>query len=260
MEELKHDFLPEHLLPELKSAGFDGTIAVQARMTLDETRWLLKLADQNPFIKGVVGWVDLCSREADFFLRELSEHQKFVGVRHVVHDEPDDSFMARPEFQRGISQLEKYNLTYDLLIFPKHLPLARELVEKFPEQKFVLDHIAKPDIRKQEIMPWSDDIKKLARFPNVYCKLSGMVTEADWENWEPEDFSSYLDIVFECFGPERLMFGSDWPVLTVAASYAWVVRLISDYLESYTPMDREKVFGINCSEFYLSRKPITKQV
>ena len=188
MEKLKRDFLPADLIPELQAMKFEGTIAVQARQSLEETRWLLTLADENNFIKGVVGWVDLCSEEAEDQLKEFSANSKFVGVRHVVHDEPDDRFMARKDFRRGISSLQKYSLTYDLLIFPKHLPLAMELVKEFPDQPFVLDHIAKPDIKGQRREPWASGIRKLAQLPNVYCKLSGMVTEADWKSWKKDDF------------------------------------------------------------------------
>ena len=205
------------------------------------------------FIKGIVGWVDLCSPEIEKQLIEFSRHPKLVGVRHVIHDEPDDNFMTRTEFQYGISLLEKYNLTYDLLIFPKHLPLANELAQKFPNQKFVLDHIAKPNIKDQLKSPWNNDILALAKNSKVYCKLSGMITEADWHNWQPSDFKFYLDVVFEAFGEDRLMIGSDWPVCMVAGSFQKIISLILDYISLFNKEVHDKILGENCQKFYLGR-------
>jgi L-fuconolactonase len=256
MEKLKRDFLPADLIPELQAMKFEGTIAVQARQSLEETRWLLTLADENNFIKGVVGWVDLCSEEAEDQLKEFSANSKFVGVRHVVHDEPDDRFMARKDFRRGISFLQKYSLTYDLLIFPKHLPLAMELVKEFPDQPFVLDHIAKPDIKGQRREPWASGIRKLAQLPNVYCKLSGMVTEADWKSWKKDDFRFYLHTVLDCFGPDRLMTGSDWPVCTLGGSYQVILAIVTDFLKEFDLTDRQKILGANCLNFYKQRESI----
>jgi L-fuconolactonase len=252
MEVLKKDFLPSQLRSELDTVAFDGSIAVQARQSLDETNWLLKLASENDFIKGVVGWVDLCSADVEKQLIEYSAHPKLVGVRHVVHDEPDDNFMARDDFQHGISLLEKYHLTYDLLVFPKHLPLAAQLVQKFPNQKFVLDHIAKPVIKKQLKEPWASDIAKLAQLPNVYCKLSGMVTEANWRNWNLSDFRFYLSTVYNAFGASRLMIGSDWPVCTVAGPYSKVLSIVQDFISDLDNADEQKISGGSCSDFYLS--------
>ncbi|MDP4223310.1 MAG: amidohydrolase family protein, partial [Bacteroidota bacterium] len=215
MRVLKRDFLPEDLRKELKTIGFEGSVAVQARQTTDETRWLLGLAEEFDFIKGVVGWIDLCYPEAEDQLAEFSSHAKFTGVRHVLQDEPDDQFMLRDSFLKGISLLVKFNLVYEILIFTRHLPYAAKLVEKFPEQKFVLDHMAKPLIRDKLLSPWREGIQQLAFHPNVYCKLSGMVTEASWTGWRKKDFTPYLDVIFESFGPSRLMIGSDWPVCTV---------------------------------------------
>lgn len=195
MEDLKRDYLPGELLPLLHQAGFEGCVSVQARQTLEETAWLLQLANANSFIRGVVGWMDLCSPELPAQLDLFSRQSKLVGVRHVVHDEPDDNFMQRPAFRRGIGQLRAFKLTYDLLLFPRHLPVAARLVAEFPEQKFVLNHIAKPAIRDGQISPWREDLQSLAEFPNVYCKLSGLVTETIWQGWHPEDFRRYLDIV-----------------------------------------------------------------
>jgi L-fuconolactonase len=251
MTVLKKDFLPADLEKELQDVGFDGSIAVQARQSMEETLWLLELASKYSYIKGVVGWVDLCSPKVERQLAELSKNPKLVGVRHVIHDEPDDNFIKRLDFQHGISLLSKYNLTYDLLIFPKHLRLASELVKKFPNQKFVLDHIAKPDIKNKILLPWSDDINQLAQFSNVFCKLSGMVTEADWTNWKSTDFKYFLDVVFKSFGDDRLMIGSDWPVCTIAGSYKKVVSIVTEYLNEFGEETRQKVIGENCRKFYL---------
>jgi L-fuconolactonase len=251
---LKGDFLPEDLFPVIKTMGIDGTIAVQARQSLEETRWLLNLAHENDFIRGVVGWLDLCSPKIESQLDEFSKNSKLVGIRHVVHDEADDHFMDRSDFQNGISLLSKYNLGYDLLIFPKHLPLATKLVRKFPRQKFILDHIAKPNIKAHILYPWKTEISLLAELPNVFCKLSGMVTEADWEHWKPEDFTSYLDTVFNSFGEDRLMIGSDWPVCLVAGRYKEVMSIVIEYCKVSGPNSLEKIMGGNCRKFYLDNR------
>lgn len=247
---LKRDFLPEHLAAELASAGLEGCVAVQARQTVEESRWLLRLADQHAIIKGVVGWVDLRSPRVEEQLAELCAHKKFRGVRHVVQDEPDDNFMLGKEFQNGIAKLEQFNLAYDILIFPRQLPAAIELVRQFPEQKFVLDHIAKPSIRDQKVSPWEQQIRELAKHQNVWCKISGMVTEAKWHEWKEEDFKPYLDIVFEAFGEDRLMYGSDWPVCLLSASYQEVFALLSSYLRHSTQSVKERVLSFNAVDFY----------
>lgn len=250
MADLKRDFLPEDLKPLLERTGIDGTVAVQARQNLKETEWLLELADRYDFIKGVVGWVDLRSPEVKQQLEIYSQHPKLKGVRHVVHDEPDDRFMLREDFLRGLSLLREFDLTYDLLLFPKHLPIAVEVVKQFPDQKFVLDHIAKPFIRDHVLSPWDEDIRALAQFENVYCKVSGMVTEAVWKQWQIADFRPYLDVVFDCFGPDRLMFGSDWPVCTLSATYEEVVHIVQDYLQQFPTEIQERVLGQNAVTFY----------
>ncbi|MBI5799262.1 MAG: amidohydrolase family protein [Verrucomicrobia bacterium] len=250
---LRRDYLPEALAPELARAGLDGCVAVQAQQTVAEARWLLSLADAHPFIKGVVGWVDLESESVEEQLAELARHPRFVGVRHVVQDEPDDNFMLRPAFQRGIGKLREFNLAYDILIFPKQLPAAFQLVANFPEQRFVLDHIAKPFIRDGTLSPWREQIRELAKAPNVCCKISGMVTEAKWEGWRAEDFRPYLDVVFAAFGAERLMFGSDWPVCMLAGSYAQVHGLVEDYTRALTTEALAKFFGGNAETFYQLR-------
>ncbi len=250
MNVLQRDFLPEHLWKEQEKTGFNGSIAVQARQSLRETEWLLELASEHNRIKGVVGWVDLCSDSIEEQLAEFTLNNKLVGVRHVLQDEPDDNFMLQNNFRRGISFLNKYKLAYDILIFPRHIPVAVKLVREFPEQHFVVDHIAKPIIKDRIFSPWEKDIKELAKFPNVYCKLSGMVTEADWQKWKPEDIYPYLDIVFGAFGDDRLMTGSDWPVCTLAGSYKTVMNAIMSYFKDYGKNIKSKIFGDNCAYFY----------
>jgi len=248
---LKRDFLPEDLEPRLTESGFSGSVAVQARQTAEETRWLLNLAEKNDFIKGIVGWADL--RSEDNLRRQLDEFcksPKFAGVRHVVHDEPEDGFMLRDDFLKGISILKDYNLTYDLLLFPKHLPVAQVLASMFPGQKFVVDHISKPLIKDRITDPWKEDIFMLAGEKNVWCKLSGMVTEADWKNNTYKDFQPYLDTVFQAFGPGRLMTGSDWPVCTVSREYNDVINIVRDYISEMQDEVREKILGLNCIDFY----------
>lgn len=250
---IRRDFLPPDLAREMAKVGIEGCVAVQAQQTVAEAHWLLSLADAHPFIRGVVGWVDLQSERVEEQLTELAGHPRFVGVRHVVQDEPEDGFMLRPAFQRGIGKLRQFNLAYDILVFPKQLPAAIQLAANFPEQRFVLDHIAKPFIRDGTLSPWREQIRELAKAPNVWCKVSGMVTEADWIAWQPADFRPYLDIVFAAFGEERLMFGTDWPVCTLAGSYAQVHELANDYTRSLTAEARSKFFGGNATAFYRLR-------
>ncbi|MGA8085913.1 MAG: amidohydrolase family protein [Terracidiphilus sp.] len=250
MTVLKRDFLPGDLQPLLAANGFDGSIAVQACHTMEETQWLLSLAEKSDFIKGVVGWVDLCSPNLQAQLDSLAHLPRLVGIRHVVQAEPDDEFMLRSDFQRGIARLAGYGLTYDLLVYPRHLPVAAKLVQEFPQQPFVLDHIAKPGIADGLIEPWSRDIRELAQCENVCCKLSGMVTEARWKHWKPEDFRPYLDVVFEAFGPQRLMIGSDWPVCTLCAPYAETIAIVNDYIRQLDLTQQEQILGGNCVSFY----------
>ncbi len=245
MGALRRDFLPADARLEMDRASVDACVAVQARQTLDETRWLLELADANPFIAGVIGWVDLQADDASEQLEQFVDHPKFVGVRHIVQAESDDRFMLRPGFCRGISLLEDRDLTYDILIYPKHLPAAAELVSRFRRQRFVLDHLAKPDIRAGDMREWEKGIRELAAYPFVFCKLSGLVTEADWTRWTPDDLRPYLDVAFDCFGAHRLLAGSDWPVCTVAADYARTVAVIDDYMAERPPAERASVMGDN---------------
>jgi L-fuconolactonase len=250
---IRRCYLPGDLAPELQAAGIDGCVAVQARQTLQESKWLLELADRNAFIKGVVGWVDLRAADLVAQLRPLASHSKFVGVRHVLQDEPDDNFCLGLDFQSGISQLRQFDLTYDLLIFPRQLPAATALVAAFPKQPFVLDHIAKPSIKERTIDPWRAHLKELATFPNVCCKISGMVTEADWKSWKPADFIPYLDLVFQAFGPDRVMFGSDWPVALLAGSYRRVYDLAREYVAALGSRIENNFFGGNAVKFYQLR-------
>jgi L-fuconolactonase len=250
MDVLRRDFLPEELAPLLKNAGFDGTIAVQARQMVEETEWLLQLSDVHDMIKGVIGWVDLQSPALRGQLERFAKHRKLVGVRHVVHDEPDDQFLLLPEVRRGIAQLSEFGLAYDLLLFPKHLPIAAKLVAEFPSQMFVLDHIGKPPIREGRISPWAEDIKRLGEFPNVFCKLSGMVTEANWKLWRPHDFRRYLDIVIEVFGTGRVMIGSDWPVCTLAGDYTSTLQIVTDYAQQFSSQARDDILGGTCARSY----------
>jgi L-fuconolactonase len=208
------------------------------------------LAERHDFIKGVVGWVDLRSPMLDSQLAEFAPHPRLVGVRHVVHDEPDDRFLMLPEFRRGIARLREFGLTYDLLLFPKHLPVAVEFVAEFPEQAFVLDHIAKPFIRDGVASPWREHLLELAAFPKVWCKLSGMVTEAAWKQWQPADFHRYLDIVIDAFGTHRVMIGSDWPVCLLSGDYGPVMNLVKDYVKQFPATEQEAILGGNCARFY----------
>ena len=247
---LERTWLPTDLAPLLQAAGLDGCIAVQARELVEESRWLLDLSNHNPIIRGVVGWVDLQSDKVEETLGELSVHPRFVGVRHVVQGEPDDRFMLRPAFLRGLGKLKQFKLKYDLLIVPKQLPAAIAVVQKLPDQPFVLDHIAKPFIKDGKISPWKEQILELSKSENVLCKVSGMVTEAKRGAWQKADFRPYLDIVFEAFGEDRLMFGSDWPVCLLSGTYPQVRELVDDYLEKLPAGTHAKVFGENCAKFY----------
>jgi L-fuconolactonase len=253
MDKLRKDHLPADLLPLIGAADISATVAVQARQSLEESAWLLQLADEHAFIRAVVGWVDLSSERAVEQLEQLSQHAKFRGVRHVVHDEPDDEFMLRESFLNGLSQLRRFGLTYDLLLFPRHLAIACDVVKRFPDQLFVLDHIAKPPIRTREIEPWAGDLKRLAGFANVVCKLSGLVTEARWDSWAARDFEPYLDVVLSAFGPHRLMIGSDWPVCTLAGDYKSVIDLAADYIARLSGDEQRAILEENPMKVYSIR-------
>ena len=249
MRVIRKDFLPSDLLPLLQQNNISGCVAVQADQSEKETDFLIQLAKENIFIKGVVGWVDL---RAEDIRERLShyQHAKIVkGFRHILQGE-DPAFMLRSDFLKGIAALHEFGFTYDILIFPKHLPAALELVKQFPDQPFVIDHMAKPFIKSGLIEEWKKCIVAIAQFPNVYCKVSGMVTEADWKNWKKEDITPYLDIIVNNFGMKRLLYGSDWPVCLVAGSYEKMMGLVRDYFSSFSSTEQELIFGRNASQFY----------
>ena len=250
MAPLTRDFLPDDLQPLLAASRFDASIAVQARQSLDETRDLLQMADACSFIAGVVGWVDLQADDVNAQLERWAPHPKLVGVRHVVQDEPDDRFLLNPAFCRGVSLLHGFDLTYDLLLHTRHLAVASDFVAKFPAQRFVLDHLAKPEIRRGAIDEWARDLKRLAAHPHVMAKLSGLITEADWQQWNADDIRPYLDVAFECFGPDRLMIGSDWPVCILAGDYHRTLAVVTDYLETWPDAARDAVMGGTAAAFW----------
>jgi L-fuconolactonase len=249
MDRLKRDFLPADLQPELAASGFTACLAVQARQTPDETRSLLALADAHDFIAGVVGWVDLRSPALEDELDALSGHPKLVGVRHIVQSEPGD-FLARADVRRGIARLRPFDLVYDVLIYERQFPAAVDFVAAFPDQPFVLDHLGKPDIRHGRLDDWAAQLRAIARHPHVSCKLSGLVTEADWQHWTPAALRPYLETAIDAFGPARLMIGSDWPVCTVAASYRQVVQLVEDVIAGWSPTERDAVLGGTARRVY----------
>lgn len=250
MSVLKKDYLPDELHDHLKTNGFDGCVAVQARQNEDENEFLLGLASDYSFINGVVGWVDLQADYADEKLDRLSRNPALCGIRHLVQDEPDDDFLLGDKFLRGVEYLKKYDLCYDILIFPRHLQVAETFVKQFPDQRFVIDHIAKPDIKNQVMEPWADGMKRIAQYPNVGCKLSGMVTEARWRDWSRADFRPYLEVVLEAFGTDRLLIGSDWPVCKLAGGYDEVIGIVRDYISELSKDEQNMILGGNAVQFY----------
>jgi L-fucono-1,5-lactonase len=250
MSVLKRDFLPQDLIPELSANGVGASIAVQADQSERETLFLLDCAARHPEIAGVVGWVDLCASNLPERLAFFSQFKKLRGFRHIVQGEPDDRFLLREDFCRGVACLPDFDFTYDILIHPKQLPAACEFVGRFPSQPFVIDHLAKPGIRAKEIDRWREQIRVIASHPNVFCKLSGVITEADWSKWSADDCRPYLDGVFEAFGADRLMFGSDWPVCLLAGTYRQVKGLVVDYTKNLPAADRESILGLNATRFY----------
>lgn len=250
MRELQRNFLPSHLIKEFKKNGIDFCVSVQARQTLQETKWLLELAQNNSFIKGIVGWVDLKSNSVEKDLEQFAAYKNFKGVRHVLQDEDDDRYMLQPDFKQGLRKLEKYGLTYDILIYPRQIKYACVLVSELPQQKFIVDHLAKPLIKEGKIETWKKDMQELAKADNVFCKLSGMVTEANWNSWKQEDFVPYMETLLGIFGPNRLLFGSDWPVCTVAAKYEQVLGIATHFIHSLSQAEQAHVMGQNAIEFY----------
>ena len=249
MQVIRKDFLPGDLAVVVNEHTLQGTVAVQADQTEAETDWLLQLAAKNDFIKGVVGWVDLRRSNIEERLQYYQQFSKLKGFRHVLQGE-EPSFMLQKDFLNGISKLQQYNFTYDVLIFPQHLAAALELVQQFPEQKFVIDHVAKPYIKDGKIDEWKTGMEKIAQHQNVYCKISGMVTEADWKNWTADQLKPYMDVVVNSFGIDRIMYGSDWPVCLVASSYKRWLQTVKNYFASYSEEEQEKVFSSNAIKFY----------
>ena len=250
MRLIKRDFLPEDLQPILRENNFRGCVAVQSDQSEGENHFHFQNAEKFDFIKGIVGWVDLQSPTIEERLQYYAQFKKIKGFRHVLQGEPQRDLMLQPRFLNGISFLKKYNFTYDILIFKDQLPYIPKFAASFPDQPFVIDHIAKPDIKNGEIDQWKKDIKEVAQFENVYCKISGMVTEANWMHWKNEDFRPYLDIIVESFGTNRIMFGSDWPVCLVAASYKETLDIVEDYFSLFSKAEQENFFGCNAMHFY----------
>ncbi len=251
MSVIARDFLPDDLLPLLQRNNIDGTVVVQTCHMDEDNRFMLELADQHSFIKGVVGWVNLQSIKVEDKLKYYHErYPKMKGFRHVLQADPDDQLMLRESFKNGISLLNKYNFTYDILIYPKHLKYAAQLAAEFPDQKFVVDHLAKPHIKTKEIDTWKRDIEALSKNLNVYCKVSGMLTEADWYSWKTEDFTPYLDTVFNAFSINRVMYGSDWPVCKLAGGYNRAMEILQIYTSRFSEKEQAQFYGGNAIEFY----------
>lgn len=254
MTTIRRDFMPSDLEPVLKLNGVDGCIVVQSDQSEDENRFQLANANQHGFIKGVVGWVDLQSRDLEATLAQYRQHPKMKGFRHVLQGERQRDFMLRPDFLRGIGLLARYGFTYDILIYADQLRYIPTFVRQFPEQRFVIDHVAKPDIRNKSFDTWRDELKKVAQHENVHCKISGMITEADWNNWRADDIRPYLDAVVEEFGMKRVMYGSDWPVCLVAGSYNDVLGLVKDHFASFSVAEQKMFFAENAIRFYNLRE------
>jgi L-fuconolactonase len=250
MKVIQDDFLPHHLLPVLTENDVDGCVAVQADQSEDETAFLLELASKHDFIKGVVGWIDLCADNIQDRLHYYNQFSKLKGFRHIVQGEPDPAFLLREDFCRGVHALAKYYFTYDILVYPLQLPAVAAFVKQFPQQRFVIDHMAKPDFKSGDIKEWEKYMRTIAESPHVCCKLSGLVTEADWQNWKPHHFAPFLDVALEAFGTDRLLFGSDWPVCQLAGSYTQVKQLITDYISRLSTAEQAKIMGGNAVRFY----------
>jgi len=250
MKVLQQDYLPEKLQKIYQENGIDGCLAVQADQSEDETDFLLELSTKYSFIKGIVGWIDLRAENLEERLQHYSQFKIIKGFRHVVQDEPDPNFIIGESFKKGIKLLQEYGFTYDILIFPTQLEATLKLVQEFPEHRFVIDHIAKPEIKKGLVKEWEVLMRKIAGYPNVFCKVSGMVTEADWSNWKYNDFLPYLDVIFESFGANRIMFGSDWPVCLLGGNYESMKSIIDRYIYSFSEEDKQNIMGKNAVKFY----------
>lgn len=250
MVELRRDFLPADLQNAVRGANIEGVVSVQARQSIEETNWLLSLADRHSFVSGVVGWLPIAADDFPAQLEKFGAQPKLKGLRHVIQDEPDCNYILRPDFNRGISTLKSTQLVYDILILGSQLRQAIEFVDRHPNQRFVLDHMAKPRIRQGILEPWRENITELAKRNNVYCKVSGMVTEADWKTWSKENLRPYVDVVMESFGPERLMAGSDWPVCLVATTYARWFETLTALLNELSATERRRIMGENATKVY----------
>jgi L-fuconolactonase len=247
---LRRDFLTHDLIEATRESDVHGTVAVQARQNILETEFLLDAASRQSLVRGVVGWLPLCSPDVDSTIERFSTNPKFKGVRHVLQDEPDDFFMLRDDFNRGVTRLKGFGLVYDILIFERHLAQAIEFVDRHPSQVFILDHVAKPRIKEGVLSPWDERIRELAKRENVYCKVSGMVTEADWDGWSVEQLKPYVDVVLAAFGPSRLMFGSDWPVLTLASDYQTWVHTVQSLIADLSTDERDRILAGTAREAY----------
>jgi L-fuconolactonase len=253
MDGLRKDFLVPELHAVTRQAGVTGTIAVQARQRIEETEWLLTLAEQSDLILGVVGWLPLAEEKVGSHLAAWAGHPKLRGVRHVLHDEVDDFYVLREAFNRGISLLKDFGLVYDILIFERHLPQTIQFVDRHPNQIFIIDHIAKPKIKDHIVAPWNAGIAELALRENVYCKISGMATEADWKCWTQDDLRPYFDTVLDAFGPQRLMFGSDWPVILVACDYKRWSSIVKSWIAELSSAEREAIMAETAKTAYSLR-------
>jgi L-fuconolactonase len=250
MQAIQRDFLPEDLKREIKAAGVDGVVTVQARQKTEETRWLLELAGQHDFLRGVVGWVPLIDAKIRNVLEAFADYPKLRGVRHVLHDEADERYMLREDFNRGIAALQSFGLAYDILIFERHLPHTIAFVDQHPKQVFVLDHVAKPRIKENLLEPWAKNMRELARRPNVFCKISAMVTEADWAKWTEPQLRPYFTTVLEAFGPARLMLGTDWPVCLVACGYKQWVNTVHGWVKELSATEQAQILGETAAKAY----------
>jgi L-fuconolactonase len=250
MPSLQRDFLTGELIREVAAADVDGTVAVQARQTLEETKWLLDMADECAAIRGVVGWAPIAGEEFPEVMEVFEDRPKLKGLRHVIQGEKDEQYILREDFNSGIRCLLGSGLVYDILIASRHLPQTIEFVDEHPEQVFVLDHIAKPMIREGIVEPWAEQMRELGRREHVWCKLSGLVTEADWAKWDEVSLRPYLDVAVEAFGPSRLMVGSDWPVCLVASEYGRWFGVLREYFAGFSEAERVAVFGGNAVEVY----------
>ena len=260
LEPIRRDYVPTDLSPHLKKCEIDRSVFVQTRHDVKENHWALSLCESNSFLAGIVGWVDLASERCEEQLLEFKDHPQFLGIRHVTQDEPDDDFIVRGDVIRGLQVLQKYQVPFDLLFFVKHLKHAVTVARACPDLPLVIDHLAKPRIREQSLTDWEADFRAAARCENIHCKLSGMVTEADWKNWKPSDLKPYIDIALDAFGPSRLMYGSDWPVCELAATYEQVYDALTENISALSNSEKEQIFGKTAARFYgIPDKPATKQ-